>query len=66
MKYPNIEAERARNGMSKAELAEKLNVSNATLNNWQNGTTELPIRKLVELSDLFHVSSDYLVGRVKV
>lgn len=66
MKYPNIEAERARNGMSKAELAKKLNVSNATLNNWQNGTTELPIKKLVELSDLFHVSSDYLVGRVKV
>ncbi len=34
MKYPNIEAERARNGMSFENLAAALGVSRKTLYNW--------------------------------
>lgn len=34
MKYPNIEAERARNGMSSENLAAALGVSRKTLYNW--------------------------------
>lgn len=63
MFYPNIEAERARAGMTKANLAATISVSPDTVKNWQNGRTEIPASKLVALADLFHVSTDYLLGR---
>lgn len=37
--YPNIEAERARNNLSKSELAEKLNVDRKTYYNWERTKT---------------------------
>jgi DNA-binding XRE family transcriptional regulator len=42
MKYPNIEAERARAGITKETLASKLGVSTGTIKNWQNGKSEIP------------------------
>ena len=63
MKFPNIEAERARSGMTKSELAKKLGVTADTLKNWQNGRTEVPVSKLVSLADLFGVTTDYLLSR---
>ena len=47
MLFPNIEAERARRGLTKSELAKRLNVSDATLKNWMYGKTEIPISKIV-------------------
>ena len=55
--YPNIDAERARNGMSKAMLAEKLGVSYSTFK-----STDIPASKVIELSKMFNVTSDYLLG----
>jgi transcriptional regulator with XRE-family HTH domain len=62
MKYPNIDAERARNGLSNDALAEKLGVTRKTLYNWvTNGN--IPIQKLVQMADIFQCSIDYLLGR---
>ena len=36
MKYPNIEAERARRGISNDALAEQLGVTRKTLFNWMD------------------------------
>lgn len=55
MVYPNIEAERARIGMTKAALATAVGVSTSTIKNWQSGRTEIPASKIVELK--------YPVGR---
>lgn len=63
MIYPNIEAERARAGMTKAEMAATIGVTSATVKNWQNGRTEIPVSKIVGLAELFVVSTDYLLGR---
>lgn len=65
MKFPNIEAERARKGMSKSTLAAALGVSVGTMKNWQSGVTEIPASKLVQMADTFKVSTDYLLGRVE-
>lgn len=62
MLFPNIEAERARRGLTKSELAKCLNVSDATLKNWMYGKTEIPSSKIVELAKLFGTSTDYLLG----
>ena len=63
MKYPNIEAERARAGITKETLASKLGVSTGTIKNWQNGKSEIPASKLVTLAETFKVTTDYLLGR---
>lgn len=63
MKYPNIEAERARTGMTKVAMATEIGVSTDTVKNWQNGKTDIPASKIVALANLFNVSADYLLGR---
>jgi transcriptional regulator with XRE-family HTH domain len=57
----SIEAERARNGLSKDELAKKLGVSIKTYYNWINEETDMPISKLVTLARLFGTDIDYLI-----
>ncbi len=62
MKYPNIDAERARRGMKKKEFAAALGVSIRSVINWQKGISELPCGKLIEIAKLFGCSTDYLLG----
>lgn len=57
----SIEAERARNGLSKEELAKNLGGSIKTYYNWINEETDMPISKLVMLSRLFGTDIDYLL-----
>lgn len=63
MKYPNIDAERARRGMSADELANKLGVSRKTLYNW-TASGNIPSSALVQMADMFKCSIDYLLGRL--
>lgn len=52
---------RRKNGMSQAELAEKLNVSRQAISKWEQGTAALSTDNLIRLSALYGVSLDYLV-----
>lgn len=61
MSFPNIEAERARSGMSKESLAEALGVSYRTYYNWEKRGA-LPSGALVKMSKLFKCKTDYLLG----
>ena len=65
MVFENIEAERARNGMSKESLAASVGISVKTYYNWLNGVNPIPSTALIKLSDLFGVDIDYLLGRTK-
>lgn len=60
--FPNIDAERARRGLSKMEMAEKLGVSYSTFKSWMSGKTEIPCSKIIAMSHMFGVTSDYLLG----
>jgi len=60
--YPNIEAERIKHRMSIDELALQLNVNARTIRRWQTGVTEIPVSKIITLTGIFGVSSDYLLG----
>lgn len=62
MKYPNIDAERARNNLSLDELAKKLGVSRKTIYNWTN-SGNIPQWALMKMSELFGRSIDYLLSR---
>jgi transcriptional regulator with XRE-family HTH domain len=48
---------------SRAELAEKLNVSVRLISYWENGRRECDFDMLIKIADLFSVSVDYLLGR---
>lgn len=52
MKYPNIEAERARKGYTAEELAKILGVSRKTLYNWTE-SGNIPSSALVRMADTF-------------
>lgn len=60
----NIEAERARNRMTKEDVAKYLNVSVKTYYNWLNEETDIPGTKLMAMSKLFNVSMEYLLTDV--
>lgn len=62
MLYPNIEAERARLGMSKEEFARKMGIATKTYYNWINGTNPIPSDALVKMSQIFRAKTDYLLG----
>lgn len=61
MKFPNIEAERARSNMTKSQLSFALSICRSTYSNWQTGKSEIPISKIIEMCKLFGVSADYLL-----
>lgn len=42
--------------------AEKLHVSRNTWSNWENSVFEPDFKTLLEISHLFHISIDYLLG----
>ncbi len=49
---------------SQVDLAEALSVTKQSVSNWENGNILPSIDILVKLSDFFHVSTDYLLGRI--
>ena len=54
---------RQENNMLQQELAEHLKVSKSTVSGWEVGRNQPDYDKLIELSVLFSVSVDYLIGR---
>lgn len=52
---------RKKNGWSQEELAEKMNVSRQSISKWESATSVPDLNKILELSKLFGVSTDYLV-----
>lgn len=52
---------RKSNGMSQEALAEKINVSRQSISKWESGETVPEIERIIELSKVFSVSTDYLL-----
>lgn len=65
MKYPNIEAERVRNGFTKDELASALGVTRKTLYNWTMAGN-IPQSAVEKMASIFNCSIDYLLGRKRL
>jgi len=62
--YRNIEIERLRNRITKADMANSLAVPTNVLNDWIIGRRPIPAAKLRALSQLFGgISLDYLLQR---
>ena len=63
MKMPDkIIKLRKANGWSQEELAEKVDVSRQAISRWENGTALPDAQNVLQISKLFHVTTDYLLN----
>lgn len=51
-------------GLTQKEAAISLGVSVQAVSYWENGSRLPSIEKLIQMADLYNVSTDYLLGRV--
>ena len=49
------------NDLTQKELAEKLHIGQNTYSQYENGVRQLPIEILIRLSELYEVSTDYIL-----
>jgi transcriptional regulator with XRE-family HTH domain len=52
---------REKNGMTQAELARRVGLTRSSINGWEMGLVVPSTANVVELSKIFHVSTDYLL-----
>ena len=62
MRYMNIEAERARKGISIEKMCRDLDTSRSTYYSWRK-IGNIPANKLIAMAKYFDVTTDYLLGR---
>ena len=56
-----IQSLRKQHGMSQEQLADTLNVSRQAVSKWETDESQPDIDRLVEISSIFNVSTDYLI-----
>ena len=49
-------------GWTQVQLAQKLGVTKQTVSNWENDNIQPSIEMLIKLSNVFNISTDYLLG----
>ncbi len=63
MKLPDkIIKHRKANGWSQEDFAEKMDVSRQAISRWENGTALPDAQNILQISKLFHVTTDYLLN----
>ena len=62
MFYDIIKDLREKAGYSQSTLAKKLNVTRSSVNAWEMGISTPTTQYIVELSKIFRVSTDFLLG----
>lgn len=60
--YPNIRGLREDKDMTQKQLADYLNIAQATYSRYERGDLDIPTQVLIKLSQFHKVSVDYLLG----
>ena len=58
-----LKQEREKENLTQEKLAQDLNLTTTTINNYEQGTTKPDIETLNQLANYFNISVDYLLGR---
>ena len=61
--FEQLNVLRTENSLTRAQLAEKLNVSVRLISYWEKGQRECDFDMLIKIADFFSVSIDYVLGR---
>lgn len=59
--YEKITALRKKSGLSQEELAIKMDISRQAVSKWESGQTVPDLSRIMQLSEIFNVSTDYLL-----
>lgn len=59
----NLKERRKMLGLSQDDIAKKIGVHNTTYGNWELGKTEPNLTDLIKLAEIFHITTDELLGR---
>lgn len=54
---------RKSNGTTQCKLAEKLGVKQSTVSSWEIGRSRPTFEQVIEISNIFSCSTDYLLGK---
>lgn len=54
---------RKQNALTQKDLAAKLHIHITTIKNWESGSCFPDAKNICLIADLFHVTTDYLLGR---
>ena len=61
-KMINLKIARIKKGLKQEEVGELIGVSSVTVSRWELGLNNIPSDKLILLSKVLDVSTDYLLG----
>jgi len=64
--YPRLRDLREDNDWNQTELANQLGMSQTGYSKYETGENEIPVAILEKLADIYHTSTDYLLGRTDV
>lgn len=53
---------REANALTQTALAKRLSVTRASVNAWEMGISVPSVDKVIDLANLFHVTTDYILG----
>lgn len=59
-----LKTERTKLNFSQKQIAEILNITQSHYATYENGKNIIPITRLIELSKLYKISIDYLIGKI--
>ena len=60
--HKRIKELREDNDLLQKQIAIMLNITRQQYGLYENGTREIPIKKLIKLADFYNTSTDYLLG----
>ena len=63
MRYPRLKDLREDHELMQKQVAAKLGIDQRVYSNYETGTREIPAHHVAGLADLYHTSTDYLLGR---
>ncbi|WP_178019621.1 helix-turn-helix domain-containing protein [uncultured Paenibacillus sp.] len=64
--YKRIRDLREDRDLTQQQLAEHLNISQATYSRYESGNLDVPSSVLIKLSDFYSVSIDYILGQTNI
>ena len=63
MTFPRIRDLREDSDKTQQDIAEYLVMKRGVYQRYESGDREIPVWALIKLADLYHTSTDYLLGR---
>ena len=64
MYLPRLRDLREDKDMKQKEIAALLGIDQRVYSTYETGKRDIPLRHLIVLADFYHVSTDYLLGRI--